>query len=201
MPNKLSALISCAFILLQPFTAVFADPITGTDPVAVSPVSSGAPAQAPQVPALSSTVTPEIASLLTPAANQQQTILDVALTGGTINFTGDFVNKDNLYIISTSSQYLTANLFASGNIVNAANASISTLIPTGVTGAISGLNLVLTAGANIINAGTISSAGSLAMNAGNAIINTVVPQTQPVVPMLQAQSELAITVKLDGQKL
>ena len=191
-PRQLCALISCAFILLQPYAACLADPLSNIDPVAPPPQSSGAPGPAPLVPSLSNTVPPEIAALLAPSTNQQQTILDIAQTGGTISFTGDFINKDNLYIISTSSQYLTANLFASGSIYNAANASISTLIPAGISNAISGLSLVVTAGNNILNAGTISSAGALSLNAGNSIVNIIAPQTPNVIPSMQAQTDLSM---------
>lgn len=197
MSNKLrglSALVSCAFFLLQPFSmAAFAELIPQqTDPAALPSPTTGSPSPTPTVPSLSTVITPEIANLLAPSGNQQQTILDIAQHGGTLTFSGDFVNNNNLHIISTSSQYLTANIFATGNIINAANASISTLVPTGYSGAVPGLNLVLSAGSNIINAGTITSAGSLSMNAGNSIINMIAPQAPSVAPMMQAQTDISM---------
>ncbi|MBX9571288.1 MAG: hypothetical protein K2X77_20495 [Candidatus Obscuribacterales bacterium] len=149
----------------------------------------GSPLPPPQAPGASNVLTPEITSLLVPSANQTQTIFDVGNTQGVLHFT-DLINTDSLHIVSTNAQYSTATIFASGNIINAG--TITTLIPTGFTGAISNLNLVLNAGGSIFNSGTISSAGSLNLTAGNVIVNVVTPQLPQSIPVMQAQTDLVM---------
>jgi hypothetical protein len=88
------------------------------------------------------------------------------LQNGTYSVTGNFVNNtNNLVFISTNPNIHTATISASGGIFNPMGASISTIVPSGYANAVSNLNLSLIAQAGIYNAGSIISAGSLAMTA------------------------------------
>lgn len=91
-----------------------------------------------------------------------------------LNISGDFTNFGTVYAISTNPLVTTATISAQ-NIVNQPGAVITTVLPVqglpGVTNALTGLNLVINSIANIINYGTISSAGSLTVTVGGAIHN------------------------------
>lgn len=120
-------------------------------------------------------------SLLTAAQLSASNALQVApgataiidITGsGTITFTGNITNSGNIFAISTNSNFGTAT-FNAFNIFNNQGAVFSSILPSSYTGFgnIGNLNLALNATNQIVNAGTISSAGDLSMNAAN-IINT-----------------------------
>lgn len=93
----------------------------------------------------------------------------------TLNVLGNLTNNGTLFAVSTNAATTIANIAAS-NIFNNANALLTSVLPAnGLAGyqtAISGLNLNLTAINDIINAGTISSAGSLTATAGGSVANT-----------------------------
>ena len=86
--------------------------------------------------------------------------------------TGSLTNAGSIYAVSTASAVSVADVTAS-SIVNKSGALISTILPAGNLGfsnAINNLSLSLTAN-SITNAGTISSAGHLLLNASGAGIN------------------------------
>ena len=174
-------------------------PPTGAGTIeAFVPLPQNAPS--PTVPTSSLVITPEIAAALAPVQNANRIILDIAQTGGQINVSGanTWTNDSNLIVISTSSLFQTATLSAQ-TIFNPANTSISTIIPAdlSITGAISNLNLVLTAG-SIYNAGIISSAGSLAMQA-NVIANVAIPtMALPIMQSVDVMSMVAPTILNQG---
>jgi hypothetical protein len=93
----------------------------------------------------------------------------------TLNLVGNLTNNGTLYAVSTNSGTTVANIAAS-NIFNNVNALLTSVLPAnglaGYQSAIGGLNLNLTAINDIINAGTISSAGSLTASAGGSIVNS-----------------------------
>jgi hypothetical protein len=91
-----------------------------------------------------------------------------------VNILGNISNSGSIYAISTNPSVTRASLF-SLNIFNNQGALLSTLVPatalSGITSAVPKLNLSLNAVNNILNAGTISSAGSLNIQSGNLISN------------------------------
>lgn len=90
-----------------------------------------------------------------------------------VNFTGNINNSGNIFAISTNANYTTAT-FNALNIYNNQGAVFSSMLPASYTGfgnVVSNLNLALLASNQIVNHGTISSAGNLAMTA-QSIVNT-----------------------------
>src|SRR6185295_16643055 len=86
------------------------------------------------------------------------------------------------------------------NIQNNVGALLSTVLPAGglpgVTGALPGVSLTLNAVNNIMNAGTISSAGSLTMNAGGSIVNSAGSAGVGTAPVIQAVSDVSLNSAL-----
>jgi hypothetical protein len=93
-------------------------------------------------------------------------------TAANLNLTGNLTNLGSYYALSQHASQTTANL-AANNILNQQGALISTILPSSLAhyNGIAGLNLSLSAVNDIINAGTISSAGNLSLTAGSGIIN------------------------------
>jgi hypothetical protein len=91
-----------------------------------------------------------------------------------LNLTGNLVNAGNLFAISSDAA-VTNVTFSAVNIINQPGALLSSILPAaglpGIASAVSNLSLTLEALQDIINAGTISSAGNLSMSAGGAIVN------------------------------
>lgn len=109
---------------------------------------------------------------------------------GPLSISGNLTNSGSLYALSTNSA-ITSAVISASNIFNSQGALLTSILPSGgLTGfgnAISGLNLSLNAVNDIINAGTISSAGSLNMSAGGSIISALpqgVTGTQPIMQAL-----------------
>lgn len=88
-----------------------------------------------------------------------------------INIAGSLSNSGNLYLVS-SNQNVTSGVLSAFNITN--SSLLSSIIPQslGLTNLVSNFSFTLNAVNNIVNTGTISSAGSLNMVAGNQIINS-----------------------------
>lgn len=88
-----------------------------------------------------------------------------------INLAGSLTNGGNLYLVS-SNQSVTSGVLSAFNITN--TSLISSIVPQslGLSGLVSNFSFTLNAINNIVNTGTISSAGSLNMVAGNQIINS-----------------------------
>ncbi len=109
------------------------------------------------------------------------------------NLAGDLTNSGTLYALSSNPQVTNATLNAA-NIFNGERALISTVVPTtvldGITNAVSNLNLTLTALQNIVNAGTISSAGNLTLSAGGSIVNALPAGVTGPSPVLQAMNNI-----------
>lgn len=96
-------------------------------------------------------------------------------TAASLNLAGNLVNQGSLFALSSNSQVTTAAISAA-NIFNQQGAILSSVLPaqelSGMTSAVSALNLQLTALQNIVNAGKISSSGALSAVAGGSIINS-----------------------------
>ncbi|MBS2009413.1 MAG: hypothetical protein JST01_20335 [Cyanobacteria bacterium SZAS TMP-1] len=92
----------------------------------------------------------------------------------TLSLGGSLINFGTIYGLSTDSTVSQGTLSAHA-ISNHAGGLISTQVPESLSsllgGTVSGANLTLNAVDSIFNAGTISSAGVLNLNAGGAIIN------------------------------
>ncbi len=125
-------------------------------------------------------------------------IHDFARTAGTLNLLGNLSNNGTFFGVSTNPATHTANISAA-NIFNSANALLTTMLPagglTGYPNAISNLNLNLTALTNIINAGTISSAGSLSASAGVSIVNALPTGASSSTPLLQACQNIVLNTQ------
>ena len=94
-------------------------------------------------------------------------------TAGTLSLSGNINNFGNIFAISTNPNFSTAS-FNALNIFNNQGAVFSSILPSSYTGfgsLVSNLNLALNATNQIVNGGTISSAGNLSMTAAT-IVNT-----------------------------
>ena len=88
-----------------------------------------------------------------------------------INLAGNLSNGGSLYLVS-SNQNVTSGVLSAFNITN--SSLLTSVLPQsfGLSGLVSNFSFTLNAINNIVNTGTISSAGSLNMVAGNQIINS-----------------------------
>lgn len=91
-----------------------------------------------------------------------------------LNLSGSFVNSGNFYGVSTNQSVTMANILAS-NLTNNSSALLTTVLPqgglAGFSNLVANLGLNLTVTNTLMNAGTISSAGSFSATAAN-MVNT-----------------------------
>src|SRR5262249_43301606 len=108
---------------------------------------------------------------------------------------GNLTNAGRLFAVSSNSAVSTAS-FSAANIYNSQGALLTSMLPrgglAGVATAVKNLSLSLTARDDIVNAGTISSAGNLTLAAGRSIVNAPDAATQGQVPLLQAVNNVNI---------
>ncbi len=122
---------------------------------------------------LSSSLTSSISNLVVPEnVKLHQDFAQLA----NLSMTGDLINSGKFVAFSSSPMVDNAVINAN-NIYNQAGATLTTLLPqgglpAGMTSAVSNMNLTLNALGEIVNQGTISSAGNLTMSAGGNISNT-----------------------------
>src|SRR5215471_13530564 len=87
---------------------------------------------------------------------------------------GNLVNNGKIIAVSSNADVITAGLTAN-NIINRPHALISSVLPssglTGFSNLVANLSLNLNAIHDIVNAGTITSAGALTVTAGSSITN------------------------------
>lgn len=102
-------------------------------------------------------------------------VSNVANTAG-LTISGNLVNSGSLLAVSDNAAVKTAQISAN-NIYNNPNALISTVVPqggvAGYSNLVGNLNLNLNTAHDLVNNGTISSAGNLSVTAGGAISNSV----------------------------
>lgn len=117
-------------------------------------------------------------------------------SASTLNLSGSLINAGTFYAVSDSRRVTTATIIAN-NIVN--TGTITSIIPpggiAGYSGLVTNLNLALSAATTIVNNGTISSAGSLSLQAGTSVTNQAVtpPPGGTISPaVLAAQSSLTV---------
>lgn len=91
-----------------------------------------------------------------------------------LSLINNLTNAGTIYAVSSNPKVHTAHLSAA-SILNGSGAVLTTVLPAGglpgLTDLVSNLNLHLSALKDIINAGTISSAGDLTLEAGASIVN------------------------------
>ena len=112
----------------------------------------------------------------------------------TMDFSGSLTNFGKLYAVSTTSGQTVASISSGGDILNMSGALISTILPAGNLGlknTVANLGLSLSAVNDIINNGTISSAGTLTLAAGGAITNAPAVGTTAAAT-LQAKTGLTL---------
>ena len=100
-----------------------------------------------------------------------------------MNLTGNLTNAGAIYAGSSNAQFNSASI-AALNIINQPGGVISSILPVDILsslgGALSNINLNLSAVQSIINAGTISSSGNLTAIAGTSILNSSVSAQTPI---------------------
>ncbi|HEY9789254.1 MAG TPA: hypothetical protein V6D22_02565, partial [Candidatus Obscuribacterales bacterium] len=112
-----------------------------------------------------------------------------------LGLAGDLVNAGTLYAFSRSSTSPTAFINAT-NIFNNQGGLLSTVVPFASLGMVAGLshvNLNLSALNDIMNAGTISSSGSLSLSAGGQIVNALPSGATGATPLVQAWKDVNLT--------
>lgn len=163
-----------------------------TAPPAARPGSAAVPV-APAVPGTQIVNAAALAGNTNLSVAAGQTLAINFGSQSTLNLTGNITNNGTIYAFSTNPAVTTAT-FAANNITNAQGALLSTMLPAGglagITSAVSNLNLSLTAVNNIINQGSIMSAGNLSMMAGGSITNALPAGLTGPSPLMQAMSNL-----------
>ncbi len=110
---------------------------------------------------------------------------------------GNIANSGSIYAYSSNSAISAAN-FSAQNIYNNQGAVLSTVLPASIMSSLTNVNanlgLNLSAINNIVNAGTISSAGVLGMAAGGSITNTGIMQAMQAVNLSTASLVNAGTI-------
>jgi hypothetical protein len=119
-------------------------------------------------------------------------IYDAAILSN-LGISGNLNNAGNLYAISSNPEITIANI-AANNIYNQIGGLLTTVLPTngisGYSNLVNSLSLNLMALNNIINAGTISSAGNLTASAGGTITNALPVGINGAGPIMQAMNNL-----------
>lgn len=116
-------------------------------------------------------------------------------TASVLNLSGNLTNAGSLFAVSSNAAVTNAVINAN-NIINQPGALLSSILPVGalpgISSAVSNLSITLNALQNIINAGTISSAGSLTATAGGSIINSLPAGIVGPNPIMQAINNVGI---------
>ena len=114
----------------------------------------------------------------------------------TLSLLGNFTNSGSFYGYSSNANVTAANISVN-NLFNNANAILSTIMPqggiAGINSAVANLSLNISALNNIVNAGTISSAGNLNMTAGASIINQLPANVMAMLPTIQAMNAVNLS--------
>ncbi len=139
---------------------------------------------------LGSRLSQHISNLVIPAG---VTAIDNASRSPNLNLTGNLTNAGNLFVLSTNPA-VTAATISAANINNLVGGMLSSVLPAGglpgFASTVASLNLNLNAIQNIINAGTITSSGSLALHAGGSIVNALPAGVTGLTPIMQAMNNV-----------
>jgi hypothetical protein len=117
---------------------------------------------------------------------------NVANGANGFNFGSQLTNAGSLYVFSNN-QAVTSGTLSATNILNSTTGLITSNLPSTASWlgqTVSNLSFTLSAVNNIINQGTISSAGNLSLVAGNTITNSLTNITASVTPTIQALNNL-----------
>lgn len=190
MTSKIRRRTISAFIALSGLMSYLASPCSAQEVLTGSvSATSGSPSSSEPAPA-------------TPAATifSGTNVIDFGNhDGGHFTLTGDLINNGTIYAISTNPAITTA-IFSAPNIFNQTGATISSVLPVGglpgYANAISGLSLIFNTTNNFVNAGTINSAGSLAINAGGSITNALPQGVIAPPPVMQAITNIDIASQI-----
>ena len=119
-------------------------------------------------------------------------ILDFSKSS-TLTIPGNLLNHGTIYALSTNPA-ITGGTIGANNIYNYPGATITSILPAGglagYANAVSGFSFTLNAVNNIVNAGTINSAGNLNLIAGNSIVNALPVGSTAASPVMQAMANL-----------
>jgi hypothetical protein len=141
---------------------------------------------------LSAHVSGQIANLLVPRG---VTAVQDFGAAQALNIGGNLTNAGRLFAVSSNSSVTTAIINAD-NIFNQRGALISSVLPrgglSGYENLVANLNLSLNALTDIVNQGTISSAGNLSMTAGGSMINSLPAGVTGAAPVIQAFNNLNV---------
>ncbi|HEY9870199.1 MAG TPA: hypothetical protein V6D08_13615, partial [Candidatus Obscuribacterales bacterium] len=111
------------------------------------------------------------------------------------NIAGNLTNAGTLYALSTNQAVTDATLSAA-NIFNQPGGVITSILPSGglsgFQSALASLSLTLSAVHDIVNSGTISSSGNLALIAGRSIVNSPANGMSAVSAAIQAAGNVAL---------
>lgn len=118
---------------------------------------------------------------------QGVTVLDKA---SILNLSGNLTNSGTLSVLASSPTQSSASIVAS-QIYNNQSGLITSVLPSNVAAGAVPLSLTITALNTIINAGTISSAGSLSLSAPT-IVNALPTGVTGVAPLMQATANLSL---------
>jgi hypothetical protein len=150
--------------------------------------------------ALNTSVIAHASEIVIPA---NVTALDNLASGSSFTLKGDLLNYGSLYTYSSSSATLSGTIAAKG-IVNEAGGLISTQLPSSlvsaVGAAVDNTNLTLSAAGSLVNAGTISSGGTLSLVSGAGhISNTgIVQSLNGNIDLSAAKGGTSLTVAAAG---
>ena len=124
------------------------------------------------------TSTPIVGDLQIPRGVTLISLLSKDSSG--LNIQGNLVDSGRLLFRSNDASLVQANL----------NANNITVSPGALIASLNNLNLNINALGNIVNAGTISSAGNLNLNAGGSIINALPAGVRGASPIMQAMQNV-----------
>lgn len=181
--RRLSAICLSLSLALFPCTLAVKAQSAGGSQETIPPTATF-----PSAPAAGDTVVP------TGSTN----VLDFS-NSSSLNILGDLLNQGTIYALSTNPA-ITSGTISANNIYNYPGATITSILPTGglpgYANAVSGFSFTLNAVNNIVNAGTIASAGNLNLVAGNSIVNALPAGVTGPSPVMQAASQLNIVSNL-----
>src|SRR5579885_243789 len=135
-------------------------------------------------------VSQHLANLVVPAG---VTVVDNVARNGALNLSDNLTNAGTFYVLSTNPHIINA-IVNVNNFLNQPGGVITTVLPGSLqmTGVVANTSLTINALNNIINSGTISSAGNLTMTAGGQILNALPAGTSGAAPRMEAAQAVAL---------
>ncbi len=127
-------------------------------------------------------------------SNSGSLVIDFGKLGGQMNYgLNSLSNSGTIYLVSSDS-HITNAVLSLNSLLN--TGAITSVIPqgglAGYSNLVPNLNVTINALQHVINAGTITSAAALNVNAGGAIYNAPISQNAAA-PVMQAATNLSLT--------